>query len=369
MAKLPSGTRKRNDGTLEKRFTINGKRYSVYGVNIKELTEKEQEMREQIKAGQYINNRNITLNGYFDKWIIQKAQHVKTNSIHNYRNIYNNHLRANLGNKKIQSIERRELIELQRKMTETTKPQTINHIFTVLKIILNDAVADEIIMRNPANHIKSLKCEKIATETIHRALTIKEQEMFMQELKKDSYYYYFIAFMLCTGMRHGEVSALTWNDINLKNNVIHVNKTLTKTDKGTTVVGDTTKSDAGTRDIPINDTIRAIITEYKKTSDTLPFNTNRVFNGVYGGIVKAQAINQEIKRVLKKLDDAGAHIEIFTSHALRDTFATRFIEQGGNMQTLQKILGHSSITMTMDIYAHVLPDTKQNEMDKIKICV
>ncbi|MCI8889082.1 MAG: tyrosine-type recombinase/integrase, partial [Hungatella sp.] len=57
----------------------------------------------------------------------------------------------------------------------------------------------------------------------------------------------------------------------------------------------------------------------------------------------------------------------FTAHALRDTFATRFIEQGGNPQTLKTILGHSSLAMTMDLYSHVLPNTKQQEMDNLKI--
>lgn len=369
MAKLPSGTRKRKDGTLEKRFTLNGKRYSVYGVSVKELTEKEQETREQIKAGLYTENRNITLNNYFDKWIVQKAQHVKSNSIYNYTTCYNTHLRGVIGSKRIINIERRELTELQYNMAKETKPQTINHVFTVLKILLNDAVADEIISKNPANHIKALKCNQVATETKHRALTTKEQNDFMQELKKDSYYYSFIAFMLCTGMRCGEVSALTWADIDLKENLIHVTKTITKNKNGTSVIGDTAKSGAGVRDIPITETVRNILQEHKKNSSLLPFKTNLVFCGVKGGFVINSIVNGEIKRILKKLADAGNQIEPFTSHAMRDTFATRFIEQGGNMHTLQKILGHSSITMTMDIYAHVLPDTKQNEMDRIKICV
>lgn len=60
-------------------------------------------------------------------------------------------------------------------------------------------------------------------------------------------------------------------------------------------------------------------------------------------------------------------MEHFTAHALRDTFATRYIEQGGNPQTLKTILGHSSLSMTMDLYSHVLPDTKQKEMNQLKI--
>ncbi len=69
MARLGAGTRKRADGTLEKRFTIDGRRYSVYGKNAKKISQKEQEVRKKIEAGIYTDNRNITLDGYFDEWL------------------------------------------------------------------------------------------------------------------------------------------------------------------------------------------------------------------------------------------------------------------------------------------------------------
>jgi integrase len=69
------------------------------------------------------------------------------------------------------------------------------------------------------------------------------------------------------------------------------------------------------------------------------------------------------------LDEKGNHIDFFTCHCLRDTFATRFIEQGGNPQTLKTILGHSSLSMTMDLYSHVMPNTEQKEMDNLKIVI
>ncbi|MDE7002352.1 MAG: tyrosine-type recombinase/integrase [Lachnospiraceae bacterium] len=73
------------------------------------------------------------------------------------------------------------------------------------------------------------------------------------------------------------------------------------------------------------------------------------------------------KHALARLEERGKPIEHFTAHALRDTFATRYIEQGGNPQTLKTILGHNSLAMTMDLYSHVLPNTKQKEIDNLKI--
>lgn len=82
--------------------------------------------------------------------------------------------------------------------------------------------------------------------------------------------------------------------------------------------------------------------------------------------IASSTVSSAIDNVLKRLRQQGIEIERFTHHAFRDTFATRYVEEGGNMQTLQKILGHSSLAMTADLYAHVLPNTKQQEMQQIE---
>ncbi len=90
-----------------------------------------------------------------------------------------------------------------------------------------------------------------------------------------------------------------------------------------------------------------------------------VFENFSGGMVFNASANKAITDTIKRMNEKGKPIEHFSAHALRDTFATRYIEQGGTPQTLKTILGHSSIAMTMDRYSHVLPNTKQEEMNKI----
>ena len=80
MARLGAGTRKRSDGTLEKRFTVDGKRYSVYGKNAKEVQQKEHELRRDIATGIYTDNKNLTLDKYFEEWIKGKRNSIKGNS-------------------------------------------------------------------------------------------------------------------------------------------------------------------------------------------------------------------------------------------------------------------------------------------------
>lgn len=90
----------------------------------------------------------------------------------------------------------------------------------------------------------------------------------------------------------------------------------------------------------------------------------RLFKAVEGGLLSASPIDREIKRICK-----AAGIEPFTMHALRATFATRAIENGMNMKTLQEIMGHTNFNLTMSLYGHCLADTKKQEMDAFNIVI
>ncbi|MDE5823947.1 MAG: site-specific integrase, partial [Lachnospiraceae bacterium] len=260
----------------------------------------------------------------------------------------------------------REILVLQKDIAGHLSVSTCNTVLKMLKVVLNDAVQDAVIGKSPAEGIKALKdTDTKAAETYHRALTEQEQKDFMQEMAKD-YYYELVSLLLCTGMRSGEAAALTWDDIDYKQNVIHITKTATFNEDGTATIG-SPKSEAGKRDIPLNDTIKGILLRQRKKQGSIVQIENRVFTAVYGGIIHNHAINRAISDALARLEEQGKPIEHFTAHALRDTFATRYIEQGGNPQTLKAILGHNSLAMTMDLYSHVLPNTKQKEMDNLKI--
>ena len=366
MARLGAGTRKRIDGTLEKRFTVDGKRYSIYARTSKGLAQKEQESRKKIEAGIYTDNRNLTLDKYFEEWLTGKRNGTKGNTLKTYKSYYYKHVSPKIGSRKVQQIERREILALQKDIADYLSVSTCNTVLKMLKVVLNDAMQDAVINKSPADGIKSLKETEKAAETYHRALTEQEQKDFMQEMAKD-YYYEFVSLLLCTGMRIGEAAALAWSDIDYKQNVVHVTKTVTFNEDGTVNIG-SPKSGAGKRDIPLNDTIKGVLSsQKKKQGNILPMNDNRVFASVYGGIVHNHAVNRAISDALARLEEQGKPIEHFTAHALRDTFATRYIEQGGSPQTLKTILGHSSLAMTMDLYSHVLPNTKQKEMNNLKI--
>ena len=373
MARMPLGMRKKENGLFEKRFTVNGKRYSAYGHSAKECAKNEMEMREEIKAGLYNSNKNVTLDAYFDEWEKSRVGVIKNSSIEIIRSRYDNHIKPVLGKTKVQKIEKREVIKLQQDLSKNLSATTTNSVIAVLKSVLNGAVDDEVIAKNPAMTVKPLRTDDRpkASETIHRALTREEQKAFMEEAKSE-WLYEFFCFSLCTGMRINEITALKWSDIDYVNNVIHITKTL-RWKKGGGITETPPKSKTSRRDVPMNDTIKKVL-QMQREKIALVYGDifarqldNNIFLGSNGSRAIASAtVGYSIDSVLKRLRQQGIEIECFTHHAFRDTFATRYIEEGGNMQTLKKILGHNSLAMTADLYSHVLPDTKQQEMQQIE---
>ena len=366
---------KRKDGRLEKKITIDGVQYHIYGRTLAEIKEKEQEKRQEIKQGFSARN-NPTINTYFDNWLersrdsIKEATYIRyTSQIKTICNV--KIIDRTFGSIRIQSVNIDDLRILQSTLSNNRVSTYVNGIMSLIKRIMQDATNERIIDYNPATLLKSIKrTEDKARDTYHRALTKDETKRFFDcETTKNSIYYNVYRIAINTGMRIGEIGALKASDI-YKNN-IHVVRSLTMKNSGTREIGDDTKTAAGKRTIPVNDNIRAILEDQKRINATLDGITDIndplrgiLFKSPTRNLLNDQQINDEITAICQQLD-----IERFTMHAFRDTFATRAIESGIDPKTLQEILGHSDISMTLNLYAHVMDDTKHEAMQKIVIAI
>ena len=375
MTRMRTGIRKHRDGSLEVRFIHNGERYMVRAGTHSELKSRERILRRKLEEEMY---EMQTLDTYFKTWIERKKLTSKQATPYRYENWYWNHISPPLGHKRIGEITRSDVLRLQENMAAKYSPSSVNYTTRVLKIIFNSAIDDRLIDQNPAARAKDLKTtNKPATQTYHRALTEEEQLLFLQAAQ-NSYYYEFFALLLLTGLRHGEAAALTWGDIDWSANLIRVCRTLTYDLNGHTVTGPP-KSASSRRDIPMNEQIRTILQrQAQKTVDLLEMDSGEhlkaaqrvFFHRLHpDGFLNNRTANIELRKVLQQLTDEGHSIPSFTLHALRDTFATRFIEQGGNPQTLKSLLGHSSLSMTMDLYSQVMESTRQKEMNQMEITI
>ena len=184
--------------------------------------------------------------------------------------------------------------------------------------------------------------------------------------EKESWYYNLYCFLIDTGCRCGEAGAIQNSDISGK--VIHVSKTVTRTAEGTYRIGDEAKTKAGTRDIPIRPLARQAIDSQREINRLLNNGitgiNDTLFKSPRGYLLSDTVVNQDIARICKV-----AGIEKFTAHAFRDTFATRCVESGMQPKTLQEIMGHTDIAMTMNLYAHVMEETKVSQMQAVKIAI
>lgn len=361
MARLPAGIRKRTGGGYEYRFTYKGVRYSVGGATVNECKTKAKKKQDLLDVGIYQTNDKITLNQYFNEWIKQKEMTVKGSTIFSYKNMYRNNIAPTLGKHKIKTLERRQIVSMLNKVVKEKGPGAANQALRILVAILNAAIRDDIIMRNVAAGIPSFKTTgKPARETIHRELTDQELKVFFKAVQCSRYYNAF-RFMLYTGVRVGECCGLQWRDVDRKNGMIHIRKTVTKNSEGKWILGETPKTRTSKRDIPINKAVQEVLEEqwnlYRDIHDIFALN-DLVFSGERGQMVHAGVFNNLITYILSKSEAAG--IAPFSVHAFRDTFASRAIRAGIAPNTLKEILGHSSLSMTMDLYAHV------NQQDKIE---
>jgi integrase len=350
-----------------------GKRHTVYANTLKERDRKIEEAKKKYNSDtMYVDSAKLTLNQYFyDEWTVDRLQKniVKGSTIAMYKSRYKTHVEKSIGEMRIQAISQRQLEFFQRRLLENgVSDKSCKYIMNLLKNIFNGAKKSKIVKENPCRDIDIVRPKETAeaTENKHRALTKEEQHLFMSELKGD-YYYEFIALMLQTGMRQGEVAALTYQDVDLKNGVIYVNKTVTRNENAKVITGDTPKTKKSKRPIFIDERPKEIIKSQMAKNEIIAID-GRLFKTPRVKIVLDKMINDTIKRTLKRVKEkTGVEIEYFSSHALRDTYATRFLEQEKDLKTLQKNLGHKNFSMTADLYAHVLDDTQQEAAKRVYI--
>ena len=366
--------RKRKDGYLKKSFTIDGKRYYVYGKNANELFLKEKAKREEIQKGFNVR-KNPTVEEYYERWTEGRRDSVKESTLRGQikmfeaiSSVYIASASKTFGELKIKDVSVDDLRVVQKELAKTRRTQTVNDYIAHFKHCMNDALNERVIEYNPCLTIKNLKrTEEKARDTYHRALTIEEQKNFFGcERCQNSIYYNVFRFAILTGARVGEIGALRNSDI--KDGKIHIERTITRTETGAYKIGDSAKTQAGRRTIPINQEIQAVLDsqrELNKILDDDALQTDDcLFKAPERGLLMATPIDREIKRICKL-----TNIEPFTMHAFRATFATRCIENGMNPRTVQELLGHSNFNITMSLYGHVLDDTMSDAMDQLHIVI
>lgn len=360
---LGIGISQRKDGLYTARFTDRfGKRRQQYFKKLQECRQWLADAQFQDEHGGITACGDMTVSAWFEYWLENiKSANAKKNTISNYRNRYKQSIEPYIGNMPLRDVKPLHCQNILNEMVNSGyKNSTIGLVRTAMKILFEDAVENEIIIRNPVK--KSVQCTQGKESEIKTAMTVEEQKVFLSHAKESSYYYQY-AFVLQTGIRVGELVGLQWSDIDFENRVLRISRTVNQI-AGEWITG-TPKSKAGQREIPLTAEALNILDKVKDSRKTLDIVPMQFHDVVFVSRTGKPVDNSSYNAALRKICDK-AGIPHISMHTLRHTFATRCIEAGMQPKTLQTVLGHSSIDMSMNVYVHVMEDTKIREMESVQ---
>lgn len=359
---LGTGISQRKDGLYTARFTDrNGRRRQQYFKKLQECRKWLADAQFDDEHGNICACGDMTVDAWFDYWIENvKSASAKKNTISNYKNRYQQSIQPYIGNMLLQDVKPLHCQDILNRMAASGyKNATIGLVRTAMKILFEDAVENEMIAKNPVK--KSVQSTQGKESDGKTAMTVEQQKAFLFHAEESSYYFQY-ALVLQTGIRVGELAGLKWSDVDFENRVLHICRTANRLD-GEWIVG-TPKSRSGKREIPLTGEavkILKTVQENRRTDIVSMQYHDTVFISGNGNPIDNSTYNAALRKICDK-----AGIPRISMHTLRHTFATRCIEAGMQPKTLQEILGHAKIDMTMNVYVHVMEDRKNREMSSVE---
>ena len=237
---------------------------------------------------------------------------------------------------------------------------TIKKIKEQFNQAFREAMNKGYIVKNPMFEVIRPRSNK--EHKIVRALEIEEQQKLTNYLMSipisDEPYKVAYLIEMYLGLRIGEVLALRNTDINLHKNLITVNKTLTTDKNHKVIMGNSTKTYSGIREVPIPSFIREEIINQMRLAES--HKDKQLFLDPNGNYVRPNNANRKLKELLQKMG-----ISNITSHSLRHTYGTRCIEAGMRAVALQRLMGHTDVSITLNTYTSVFNKYKEAELEKV----
>ncbi|MDR2563930.1 MAG: site-specific integrase [Prevotellaceae bacterium] len=290
-------------------------------------------------------------------WIVDKKQYVKTSSFSAYMLLIENHLLPAFGNR--YAIEEQDVQAFVfQKLDDGLSQKSVKDILVVLKMVMKFGAKN--------NFWEYVPFEiKFPTERIksHIEVLSRSNQRRMMNYVREHFTFRGLGIYIClsTGIRIGEICALTWNDIDTDSGIIYIRKTIQRVYviennvRRTELIIDTPKTRNSIRDVPMTKDLVKILKPVVKivkgsffvlTNDSKPTEP-RTYRNYY-------------KKLMKDL-----RMPELKFHGLRHSFATRCIESNCDYKTVSVILGHSNISTTLDLYVHPNHEQKRKCIDRM----
>ncbi len=374
---LGKGVRQRPNGRYEARYYDRfGNRHSVYSNSLSEIRKILKDAEKEDAAHNSVRKRYL-LRDWYDEWMeTYKAPVIRPNTKRHYMQIYEKHILPALGGMYMDDVRPIDVQKLINSLDEAGYQwETQDKVKILLSDLFTVAMENEYAAKNPAKSVKLTK-EKPDERFV---LTAEEQEEFLT-CSAGTFYDNFYNVALNTGLRPGEMFALTEDDLDFDRKTISVTKTLIyqqlEGDEKKEFHLGPPKTDSSARTVPMDRTAEKALWKQIALKKILARRHPR--DGEFADLlfvtrnntpICSQILIDAIKRITDEINlqrDPTEQFPEFSGHTFRHTFATRWIENGGSPKALQKVLGHATLQMTMDLYVHVTDSFEQSEMEKLE---
>lgn len=382
--KLKQGERIRPDGLYEFRTSRNKRAYSVYGKSVNEMRAKKEELLKKLDNGIKVEKQKCSLNEIAEEYLAYKKKNVEKTTFSTMKYMYDKYVRGDIGLLKISDIRRTTIKDYYSKLLNECKLSitTVSRIDGIIKPMLERAVDDDIILKNPASRV----CGEIRRE--NHITVPKVNVPDPDEVKR------FLSFMInnpaysptiknifiCiagTGGRVSEITACTWDNVDFENNVLHIREGIgyyVDENNHRCRMIKKPKSESGIRDIPMIKAVREALENEKKYQEEMGIEqigldgiTNFCFLSNRNTPFVRETINYHLKKIIndynKTIGSEKYTIKLFSTHALRHAFCTALCLSTDDIKAIQTIMGHKDVSISLDWYAAATQKGMRLSMD------